>query len=159
MSPDRDDSLPARLDRALEELEATCAAKRPHPTRHDARAVLVPFGLLLMEGASLGLEDSAERVERATRTCSDRWRHAVTEEIQLACAEYVTSVDERYLPLPNYDFDYTSRARERLEARLLACDALGYPLPANTRSRIAEADRIYEPYLARREGSDDAPRS
>ena len=145
------------LGGALTALEELGRQKRPHPTRHDARALLVPLGQLLLAGADVAVDEVRERIAAATRTCTDRWTAALTEELQLACAEFVTSVDERYLDMPSYDFDYTSAARERLEARLVACEALGVPIPAGMRTRIADADRIYAPYLERGKGPGDGP--
>ena len=56
---------------------------------------------------------------------------------------------ERYLDMDGYDFAYTTAARERLAARLRACEALEAPIPAGLVERIEDADRVYEPYRER----------
>jgi hypothetical protein len=71
--------------------------------------------------------------------------------MQLATAEYVTSVDPHYLELGSYDFGYTTAARERLEARLLACDFLGYSNPELLGTQIEKADETYRPFRERYE--------
>jgi hypothetical protein len=141
----------AELEAALGELEELATRKRPHPTRHHARALLLPLGSLLIEGG-VEPEETTARVAQATRSYEDRWRAAMTEEMQLASAEYVTSVDESYLDMPSYDFAYTSEARRRLEARLRACDALDHPLPEGLLDRVRRADEIYAPYEERWQG-------
>ncbi|MFT5287666.1 MAG: hypothetical protein ACI8TQ_003854, partial [Planctomycetota bacterium] len=73
------------------------------------------------------------------------------EEMQLATAEYVTSVDPHYLELGSYDFGYTTAARERLEARLLAYHLLGQALPELLGSQIEKADETYRPFRERYE--------
>lgn len=140
------------LQDALDHLEAQGKREKPAVSRRDARAVLLPFGSLLCAGSE-GTAAAAERLRRLTARFDEAWRTAVTEELRLAGAEYVMSVDERYLGMPDYDFEYTTGARERLESRLRACEELGYALPEGLRERVADADEVYRPYVERRQGS------
>ncbi len=137
--------MSTELEEAVAALEGLASKKRPHPARHDARALLISLGTLALEGDS-ALKVVVARVHAATGKFSERWDAVAQEEMQLASAEYVTSVDERYLGMPDYDFDYTTAARQRLEARLAACTALGLELPEGMRKRIADADSVYASY-------------
>lgn len=133
------------LDAALEDLSKLKGTKRPSPTRYHARALLVPFGMLAHEGGEMGAV--IEIIKALTSECQEAWLQAVKDEMQLASAEYCCSIDARYLGSPDYDFDYTISARERLEARLLACDTLGYELPDGLRDNVQRCDTVFEPFL------------
>lgn len=141
------------VDEALAELQATLRAER-RPHRTHARALLVPLGELLVAAAETPAAETppaelGERLERirALGQTSPAWIEAVTEELELACAEHVRSVDPRFLALPRYDWDYTLEARRRLTARLVAARSLGLPLPERLLARVAEADRMLEQHL------------
>jgi len=146
------------LDAALRDLEALAARPAPRPDRYLARALLVPLGLLVIEGSLEGLEPTLDRVARAAAKLGEPWTEAVVEELRLASAEYVLSVDPRSLDLPDYDFRYTVEARERLEARLVACDLLSIALPPELAGRVRAADEILEPYLEARDGRGHLPK-
>jgi hypothetical protein len=68
----------------------------------------------------------------------------------------VQSADPRFLSHPSYDFDYTLLARERLEARLVAAEALGHPPRAELLARMRRADALLAPYLRSRESGESA---
>jgi hypothetical protein len=123
------------------------------PTRYDARDVLVPLGTLLRTGDSEGIAESVERVRRAGATLGKAWNDAVRGELELACAEHIHAVDPRYLDLANYDFDYTLRARARLEARIVAATELGLELPAALLEGVSAADARLAPFI---DGRDEA---
>ncbi len=144
-------NLSQALQDAISDLEQLAKKKSPHPSRLHARDILIPLGTLAALGEPFGQEELVQRLTKLTAPFEDRWQRAVAEELQLACAEYVTSVDEHYMKLANYDFDYTSSARERLAARLLACDILSCELPPGLSDQIERADLIYRPYRERYE--------
>ena len=50
--------------------------------------------------------------------------------MQLACGEHIQGIDPRYLSHPRYDFDYAIGARQRLELRFRALEALGEAVDA-----------------------------
>ena len=112
---------------------------------------MVPLGFLLLEGGTQGVEHTLERIETCVRPFSEVWAQAVDAELRMACEEHCRSVDPRYLKLPNYDFDYTVAARERLEARLVAANALGLEPPEELLDRVARADEVLEPFLQERD--------
>ncbi|MCA8981464.1 MAG: hypothetical protein KDC14_15650 [Planctomycetes bacterium] len=125
------------------------ARKKQQPNRFHARELLTALGeLILAEGEGL---PEVELV-RAAVTPFEHWEKAVAEELSLACTEHIQGVDPRYLDLPNYDFEYLVAARERLEARLTAVDALGLEVSEDLLNRVAEADRVVEPYLREQRG-------
>jgi hypothetical protein len=139
------------LEAAVRDLERL--ARRSQPNRHQARAVLVPLGLWILAESEGGAQEGLDRVRRATARFGGAWEAAVRDELTLACTEHVQSVDPRYLSLPNYDFEYTLEARERLEARFAAAHALGIELEARLRERVGRADRVLADHLARLERS------
>ena len=137
------------LDRALDALEQLVRADG-RPSRHEARAILVPLGTALAEGGE-GTKARIARLRAAVERLRESWEAAVHEELSLACAEHVQAVDPRYLGLSDYDFDYTVEARARLQARLRAAEALGIEAPRALWLRVEEADAILEDYLRARE--------
>lgn len=140
------------IDENLTELKQLAKQKR-EPNRLHARDLLTALGaLVLEEGADV---PELARVRAAVEPF-EHWEKAVAEELSLACTEHVQSVDARFLDLPNYDFDYLVSARERLEARLVAVEALGLATPEDLLNRVAEADRVVEPYLRDRRGEPGA---
>lgn len=146
---------------ALDALEGGGGApRRRRPTRFDARALLVPLGTALVTEDA----DSAEALSRVRAVVDvDRpgWGAAIQEELELAATEHVRSCDPAYLQHPRYDFVYTLEARERLEARLRAAQALDFPLAGSLKSQIERADRILAPHARKWEsgGADTAPHS
>lgn len=132
------------LEEALSELEGLDPVKRA-PNRYHARALLVPLGELLRAGQDVGAE--VGRVRAASARLGESFEQAVTSEVSLACAEHVHAVDPRYLGLPNYDFEYTVRARARLEARLLAAATLRVEIPETLLTGVRLADERLAPYL------------
>lgn len=137
------------LDRALDALERLARADG-RPSRHEARAILVPLGTALAEGAK-GTEARIARLRQAVERLRESWEAAVHEELSLACAEHVQAVDPRYLGLPDYDFDYTVGARARLQARLRAAEALGIEAPRPLWLQVEQADAVLKDYLRARE--------
>jgi hypothetical protein len=127
------------LEAAIRALQELRARERP-PDHRDARALLVELGLRLL-GAPEGATD-LEHARRATEALGEAWLTAAREELALAATEYVRSVDPRFLELPNYDFEYTLAARERLEARLVAAKALGLAPGTRTLRKVERADAL-----------------
>ncbi len=139
------------IDETLKEL-AELAKKKRQPNRFHARELLTALGTLLLAADDGPEPPEAERV-RAAVAPFEGWEKAVAEEMSLACTEHVQGVDPRFLKHPRFDFDYLVAARERLEARLRAVEALGLSVPEDLLNRVAEADEVVEPYLReRREG-------
>ncbi len=153
MSSDREPET--ALEQALTALEGL-AARRETPGRWDVRDLLLALGARIrIEGQDAVLE-ACSRAHAAAEALGEAWEVAVGEELALACAEHVQSVDPRYLTLPNYDFRYTTEARGRLEDRLRAAALLGLEAPAHLMERVREADRLLAAHLAERgpEGDD-----
>jgi len=132
------------LEQAVRALET--AGKAP-PGRWEARAVLVPLGLLLQARGREALSDALQRLDKALGKHRDSWRRAVEEELSLACAEHIQGVDPRYLDLASFDWDYLMEARERLEARRVAAEALEIPLPAHLWAQVVSADERLRPHM------------
>lgn len=152
MTEDRRNLREAVLE-AIEALE-TLEKGRGRPNRYHARALLLPLGeLLLSEGAST-LDDLMERTRAVTDALGESWREAALGELALAAAEHIHAADPRYLGLENYDFAYTFRARERLEARLAAAGELDLSLPPGLQNEVRAADERLEPHLGRPPGKD-----
>ena len=150
--PDQQTALSESLESAISNLEQLAKQKTPRPSRFHARDILIPLGSLLAGDYPLPRTDLREHFKQLTQPFAEYWERALAEEIQLATTEYVTSVDPRYLEMPNYDFDYTTSARKRLEARLSACDLLGHAIPEPLSQQITKADQIYQPFRDRYEG-------
>lgn len=144
MSLDQGDAL----DRALADLEACLAAKKA-PTRHHARAVLVPLGERLRTGGSGGAGPWLERLKEIANRAPDAWSRAVEDELLMACTEHVRSVDPRWIRHPSYDFEYTKRAREQLGARLDALRELGFEVDRALLDRVDQADALMASRLSR----------
>ena len=130
------------FEEALAVLEQRAKAEE-QPDRYDLRALLVSLGSL--EEKPEG--EAWDRLARAVAALGESFERAAQDELSLACAEHVHAVDPRYLDLPNYDFDYTLAARERLAARLRAASWLGIaPSPALL-AAVEAADERLAPYL------------
>ena len=139
------------LEEALTALAADLKGKGV-PHRYDARAILVPLGQLMMasteaDGITEAGGDWVERIQALMEPVMDFWQGAVEEELSLSCSEHIRAVDPRFLDHPGYDFPYTISARARLEARLLACQALDLEVTEGLLDRVAEADARLAPYL------------
>ena len=148
---DESDVEKAELEEALSALEQLARdAQRGRPVRPDryhARALLVPLGVLLRRDGAEELQAMLDRIRRVASALGEGWDEAARAELSLACAEHVHAVDPRYLDLSNYDFDYTLRARERLEARLLAAAELDIELPVGLLRSVRSADERLAPYV------------
>lgn len=136
-------SARAALAEALTDLEALAREGR-RPTRYDARALLLALGRLLLEEGAGAAQKELARIRAIQDAPLRGWRRAVREELSLAAAEHVQGVDPRFLSHPRYDFAYALGARERLEQRLRAAEALGISPPEHLLERVAEADRLLE---------------
>lgn len=138
-------------DETLDDAEAALAdladwvKRKKKPTRQHARSVLIALGRL----PDLPTSGKAwsERIQAAVHPLGEAWEAAVQDELLLACTEHVTSVDPRYLDHPRYDFEYAIRARERLEARLLAAEVLGHRVDEALLAKVERADAKLDPYL------------
>ena len=148
--------LTQELEAAVASLEEIARSKKGRRVdRYDARALLVPLGLLLLERGSEAVADHVERIQAAAERLGEPWAEAIQGELSLAATEHVHAVDPRYLTLPNYDFAYTLEARRRLEARLVAAEELDVELPAALADGVRRADERLAPYLD--PGSDRGP--
>jgi hypothetical protein len=139
--------------RSLEQL----ARKRERPSHFLARVILLGVGEQLREGRAEAL---LRRIRTAVEPIAPDWSEAVGMELSLAIAEFAGSVNPRYLGLPDYDREYTTRSRALLEDRLRAARALGVA-PAERECQILDiADRVWADHLASRaeKGRDDPPR-
>ena len=156
------ESTQTSLEAALDEL-AAIAKRGGEPNRYHARELLVALGNALLGDTGDALEvepedltasapagDVVPYLERALELgerLGPSWRAAARTELELACAEHVHSVDPRFLSLPNYDWDYTLSARQRLTARLAAAQRLGLDLPETLLARVEEADERLREHL------------
>lgn len=132
---------------ALDALSQTSSGRRrPQPTRYDARALLLPLGNAVCS-EDPGIAEAIERVRSVVDTDRAGWLSAIEDELSLAVTEHVRSCDPQYLRLARYDFPYTIAARERLEARLRATEALGFDVPESLLGQIERADRTLAPFL------------
>ena len=147
-------NLTKALESAIDDLEKIAKKKSPRPSRYHARDILIALGTLAASDLPFPKEEIVARLLKLTEPFTDSWQRAVDEELQLACAEFVTSVDEHYLKVVGYDFDYTTRARERLGARMLACELLSCEVAPKLTDQIERADLIYAPY---RENHENQP--
>jgi hypothetical protein len=138
------------LEEGIAELEALAGGREGRPTRYHARAVLIPLGQLLLAGEPAERGPYLARLARAVESQREAWTAALSEELALACAEHIHSVDPRHLEHPRFDFGYVVSARARLEARLRAAAALGVAPSPVLRERVAEADRLLEAHQPRR---------
>lgn len=125
---------------AVERMAAAVSEGRA-PHRHDARDILVPLGLLLIEGDKEA-NGHLGRVRELGKAWGEAWEAAVAGELSLACAEHIHAADPRFLHLPNYDWGYTRDARKRLEARLLAAQAIGLEADEHMIAGVDKADEV-----------------
>ncbi len=140
------DSLSRDLEAALDSLRRL--QRRSRPDRQHARALLIPLGRWIRENGGASSRDWLSRVREATAHLGGAWAGAIQDELSLACTEHVQSADPRFLILPNYDLEYALEARERLEARLITAQALGFDPPARLARGVRKADHLLEAHLA-----------
>lgn len=142
----------AEFEAALVELAAAIKKKRS-PTRYHARALLVTLGRMTLDAEDQeGEPPTAALIRRLQETVEPQqegWEAAVRDELKLACSEHILGVDPRFLEHPRFDFEYVVAARERLEARLAAAEALDLMPGEDDLDRLAAADRQLAPYLER----------
>lgn len=138
----------ADLKDALAELTRRKKAEEI-PDRHLVRLALLGLGRLLIGGSEDDAAEPLRELAAQAEAHGDRWTEAFDSEMALAVAEHVHSVDPHFLELPSYDFAYTVAARERLEARLRAADALRLPVAEVLLEQVAAADERLAPYLDR----------
>ncbi|MDF1799762.1 MAG: hypothetical protein P1V81_11345 [Planctomycetota bacterium] len=136
----------ADLTNALEGLGDLLAGKRG-PDRFDVRAIFLPLGSLILEGDLAGLAPTLEQLSSVARPDDEAWAKAVEDELRLATDEFCSSVDPRFLGLPNYDMTYTLASREYLACRFQAAEHLGFALPEGAMERVESADKALDPYL------------
>jgi len=134
------DAPEEELAAALTELEAIGKSGKRRPGRWEARALLIPLGRLVLARGEAALASEVARAKAAVEPCADAWAAAIREELSLSCAEHVQGTEERYLTLPNFDWEYVLTARERLEARVVAARALGEAPPEVLWAQVGEAD-------------------
>ena len=140
-----------RVETTLAEL-ATLKKRKQRPNRFHARDLLIGLGARILADEDAEPPE-LDKVRQATEAFGEDWERAVADELSLACTEHVQGVDPRFLDLPNFDFAYLVAARERLEARFRAVEALGLAVQEDLLQRVAEADRRAEPYLRDEEGA------
>jgi len=128
------------LEEAVRQLERVARTGR-RPDRFLARAVLLALGRQVGKQGEGSLDPWRERIRKACDQIGDAWEEAAVAELALACEEHIRSVDPRYLDLPDYDYEYTIHARERLEDRLAAARELGLEVPGDLLQGVFRADR------------------
>ena len=124
------------------------------PDRQLVRFAFLALGQIALEEGQVEARSIGSELKAAAEEHADHWSEAVSSEMALAVAEHVGGVDPRFLDMPSYDFNYTVTARERLEARLQAMEALGYEVAEELLDQISDADERLAPYLARRAAQD-----
>jgi|688.fasta_scaffold02342_27 hypothetical protein len=121
------------------------------PNRWHARPLLLALGQALLEGRTAEAEQLEQQLRSIPAPHRDTWVEAVLEELNLAVTEHVHSADPRYLSRPDYDWGYTLAAREGLEARLRAAEALDIETPPALVEQVLKADERLAPFLNRGE--------
>jgi hypothetical protein len=147
-------SIDRELTEALDALRERLGKKKPRVGHHDARLLLVALGRRILRDGPAASEAVVDDARALLEPVREAWTAAVERELEMATLEHVQGVDPRYLEHPRYDFEYTLDARERLEARLRAAEALDHEVPDETLARIARADETLEPYLERRRAAE-----
>ena len=139
---------------ACTELQRRLKAKEI-PDRQLVRFALLAIGQVALEEGMASAKPLATELQQAAAPHEERWTEALDSEMSLAVAEHVGSVDPRYLDHPSYDFAYTVAARERLEARLRAMEAMNATVDEKLLDQVSAADERLAPYLEARESSGD----
>ncbi len=119
------------------------------PDRWHARPLLLALGHALLEGQEALAQELEHKLGTLRPPHDGIWKQAVLEELNLACTEHVRSADPRYLSRPDYDWGYTLAAREDLEARLRAAEALEIEAPQALLEQVLQADARIAPFLKR----------
>lgn len=119
------------------------------PDRWHARPLLLALGHALLEGQEALAQELEQKLNSLRAPHDGIWKRAVLEELNLACTEHVRSADPRYLSRPDYDWGYTLAAREDLEARLRAAEALEIEAPQALLEQVLQADARIAPFLKR----------
>ncbi|MAE28344.1 MAG: hypothetical protein QF724_07355 [Planctomycetota bacterium] len=135
----------ALFDAIVEDL-SSLKPGRDRPSRYQAREVLLHLGQAIEAHEDVTLRLS--RLSEAVAPVQEAWLAALDEEINLAGAEHILGVDPRFLDHPSYDLEYTLGARQRLEWRLLALEALAVPVPPGLMKRIIAADELLAAHRA-----------
>ncbi len=138
---------------ACGELQRRLKAKEI-PDRQLVRFALLALGQVALEEGMASAKPLAKELQAAATPHEERWTDALDSEISLAVAEHVGSVDPRYLDHPTYDFTYTVAARERLEARLRAMEAMSATVDEKLLDQVSAADERLAPYLEARQDND-----
>jgi hypothetical protein len=137
------------LEHALSALRAL-SIQRKAPTRHHARDLLLALGEAIRSGDEPRVERTLDDLRSIAPALGARWPAAVADELALACTEHVRSVDPRYLDHPQYDFEYTRSARDKLDLRLRAAERIRLPATAEWMSQVERADALLAEALQRR---------
>jgi len=123
--------------------------RRPLPPvdRPLLRRMLLSLGELLETDPggdgdlSAQVSDDVANARKWIARLGDRWESTLIGEMQLACTEHIQGVDPRYMSHPRFDFDYVVAARQRIEMRLSALEALGQAVDEELLGRVAQADQ------------------
>ncbi|MFT5050689.1 MAG: hypothetical protein ACI8QZ_002091 [Chlamydiales bacterium] len=123
--------------------------RRPLPPvdRPLLRRMLLLLGELLetdpggADDLSTELGEDLATMRKCITQLGSRWDSTLVGEMQLACTEHIQGVDARYMSHPRFDFEYVVEARQRLEMRLSALEALGQPVDEELMQRVAQADQ------------------
>jgi hypothetical protein len=139
---------------ACTELQRRLKAKEV-PDRQLVRFALLAIGQIALEEGMPSAKPLAAELLAAATAHEEKWTEALDSEISLAVAEHVGSVDPKFLDHPSYDFTYTIAARERLEARLRAMEAMNAIVDEKLLDQVSAADERLAPYLESRGSSGD----
>ena len=123
------------------------AKAREIPDRQLVRFAFLALGRIALDEGLAVAKPLGKELSVAAAPHEEHWTEAVDSEIYLAVTEHVNSVDPRYLDHPQYDFAYTVSARERLEARLRALEALEWNVDESLLDQVSAADGRLAPYL------------
>lgn len=139
----------ADLTRALERLQPVFLSERS-PTEEDALELLVPLGLLLMEGDFTSAAPTMDYLGQALEGQSQSWRVVIEAVVAAATDEYCASVE----PLDALQdkskiaaLAELNATRERLEALRQAALGLNLPPSVAQEGRIQQADSEFERHL------------
>jgi len=112
--------------------------------RQDLREVTIALGRLCLDQRESEAQVGIERLGTLAKEGGERFTQALREELVMAVTEHVRSCDPRYLDHPKYDLVYTVEARERLEARLVVAEKLGFPADEAMLEAVERADGLLQ---------------